>query len=153
MQRENFTCQCCGDKDSTLNVHHTYYEKGAMPWEYPSESLRCFCEICHELAQEQMTTMRRLIGTLPDEEIDRVIGFIKGILINRNRGKKYTFSDGLEADGIGRLWGLSGDTVCIYSGGIGDDDRSWVDSEDLFHAIREQAEIDAIQQEAGNSNA
>lgn len=27
MERDEFACRDCGDKESTLNVHHTYYEE------------------------------------------------------------------------------------------------------------------------------
>ena len=31
-----------------LNVHHTYYQNGLLPWEYPEKSLLTYCQICHE---------------------------------------------------------------------------------------------------------
>lgn len=31
-----------------LEVHHTYYEKGLKPWEYPDDSLKTLCWICHK---------------------------------------------------------------------------------------------------------
>lgn len=47
MQRDNFQCQACCDDKETLHVHHSYYEKGKEPWEYPDDSMRCLCEVCH----------------------------------------------------------------------------------------------------------
>ncbi|MFM2049090.1 MAG: hypothetical protein RI955_1638 [Bacteroidota bacterium] len=32
----------------SLHVHHTYYQNGLMPWEYPNDSLLSVCWICHE---------------------------------------------------------------------------------------------------------
>jgi hypothetical protein len=46
MQRDNFTCTLCGDKESFLNVHHMAYS--GMPWEIPNESLITTCEFCHK---------------------------------------------------------------------------------------------------------
>ncbi len=46
--REKFTCESCGDKESTLCVHHDIYIKGLEPWEYDDVCLRCFCESCHQ---------------------------------------------------------------------------------------------------------
>lgn len=43
-----FKCEDCKDDDETLTVHHSYYEKGKEPWEYPDESLHCLCSGCHE---------------------------------------------------------------------------------------------------------
>ncbi len=48
MERDNYTCRRCEATDKTLNVHHTYYEKGLMPWQYPNGSLYTFCEDCHK---------------------------------------------------------------------------------------------------------
>lgn len=48
MERDEFTCRCCDDNESTLNVHHAYYVKGRDPWEYPCFSLTTLCKNCHE---------------------------------------------------------------------------------------------------------
>lgn len=47
MQRDNFTCQECGDDTHTLHVHHTKYV-GGNPWDTPSEFLVTICEACHK---------------------------------------------------------------------------------------------------------
>lgn len=48
LDRSNFACELCGDKESTLHVHHKAYKKGAEPWEYDSfDELQCLCENCH----------------------------------------------------------------------------------------------------------
>lgn len=31
-----------------LHIHHTYYQYGLYPWQYPSESLQTLCWNCHE---------------------------------------------------------------------------------------------------------
>lgn len=48
MQRDKFTCKLCKDTETTLNVHHKYYEQGKEPWEYPLSALVTLCEHCHE---------------------------------------------------------------------------------------------------------
>lgn len=47
MQRDKFTCKLCKDTETTLNVHHKYYEQGKEPWEYPMNALVTLCEHCH----------------------------------------------------------------------------------------------------------
>jgi 5-methylcytosine-specific restriction endonuclease McrA len=47
----DFTCEACGSKTETLQVHHGYYEKGRMPWGYDNESLLCLCDKCHKERQ------------------------------------------------------------------------------------------------------
>lgn len=31
-----------------LNVHHTYYQDGKLPWEYPDAALETYCSLCHK---------------------------------------------------------------------------------------------------------
>ena len=45
-KRDGYKCTACGS-DKDLQVHHTYYVKGAEPWWYPDESLLTLCEKCH----------------------------------------------------------------------------------------------------------
>jgi hypothetical protein len=69
MERENFTCQECGAKDKTLNVHHRYYRKGAMPWDYEDEVLQCLCEACHEARHEIMDKITRDLSRLSTQQL------------------------------------------------------------------------------------
>ena len=48
MEKDNFTCQICGDNESTLNVHHLHYEKGKKVHEYEPKHLITLCENCHK---------------------------------------------------------------------------------------------------------
>lgn len=44
-ERDQFTCQVCGDKDNSLQVHHKGYH--GEPWETPIGMLQTLCESCH----------------------------------------------------------------------------------------------------------
>lgn len=48
LQRDEWHCQICFDGESTLHVHHRYYERGKDPWDYPDRALVTLCESCHE---------------------------------------------------------------------------------------------------------
>jgi hypothetical protein len=48
LERDNFSCVECDEKDKTLHVHHQYYIKGNKIWDYPNESLITLCCDCHE---------------------------------------------------------------------------------------------------------
>ena len=47
-----WNCQCCGDGESTLHVHHKQYFKGREPWEYDIDQLTVLCEDCHQNIHE-----------------------------------------------------------------------------------------------------
>jgi hypothetical protein len=46
-ERDNFTCTLCGDKLTTLHVHHREYLGYADPWEYTLDILTTHCSHCH----------------------------------------------------------------------------------------------------------
>lgn len=48
MEKDNFTCQICGDKETTLNVHHLHYKQGNLIHEYDDKCLITLCENCHK---------------------------------------------------------------------------------------------------------
>lgn len=48
MSAVDFSCEMCGDCESTLNVHHKQYFKGREPWEYDIGQLVTLCESCHK---------------------------------------------------------------------------------------------------------
>ena len=58
MGRDGFACKHCGDKTTTLNVHHEYYERGRDPWDYPMSALETVCEPCHK-AEHGIVTEKR----------------------------------------------------------------------------------------------
>lgn len=49
-KRDNVTCQHCGSKENSLNVHHIAYS--GDPWEAPNELLITLCQDCHQVEQE-----------------------------------------------------------------------------------------------------
>ena len=40
-------CECCGGTD-VLQIHHTFYIGGKMPWEYDINDMRVLCRTCHQ---------------------------------------------------------------------------------------------------------
>jgi 5-methylcytosine-specific restriction endonuclease McrA len=64
MQRDDFQCTCCGDRDSEIHVHHSYYEFGKEVWEYDNETLSTLCSSCHyqhTLSQKRIKELMRTI--------------------------------------------------------------------------------------------
>ena len=48
LERDNWSCQRCGDDESMLVVHHKRYFPKKEPWEYENNILITLCEDCHE---------------------------------------------------------------------------------------------------------
>lgn len=47
MDRDDWTCQSCGDKETNLNIHHKKYN--GAPWEAKDDDLITICSHCHFL--------------------------------------------------------------------------------------------------------
>ena len=61
MQRAGFACERCGDKETTLNVHHKNYKRDHAPWEYELSNFVCLCRPCHEEIHEQKVLINDLL--------------------------------------------------------------------------------------------
>ncbi len=48
LERDNWKCMACGEKDRTLHVHHIFYLPRKEPWDIPNGLLITFCEDCHK---------------------------------------------------------------------------------------------------------
>lgn len=79
LSRDNFTCQLCGSKDKTLQVHHFYYIHGRKVWEYDSSNFITFCDQCHKHEEDSLKKCTSvLIQTF------KLIGFASGDFENLN---------------------------------------------------------------------
>lgn len=47
-ERDDFACRCCGEDTLELHAHHSFYEAGRDPWDYPLDSIITYCHNCHE---------------------------------------------------------------------------------------------------------
>lgn len=47
LERDDYNCVYCGSNES-LNVHHQYYIKGNLAWNYPNTALITLCNKCHK---------------------------------------------------------------------------------------------------------
>ncbi len=86
MERDDFTCRHCGEKDKTLVVHHGYYEFKKEPWEYENGSLLTLCGACHDSAEILRCDGKKVFGfltNLRDSEI--AIGFMRGLELKASK--------------------------------------------------------------------
>lgn len=110
-ERANYECEWCGDKESQLDVHHSYYEKDADPWDYPDESLHCLCKKCHKEQQELKREINRQFGKLGLGNMQGVLGFLQGLEMSDWPMVETKLLSREHAEGIGMAFGLSEDSV------------------------------------------
>ncbi len=65
LNRAGWECEMCGDKESTLHVHHKQYFKGREPWEYDDEQLSVLCECCHAAQHEGVDLLLDVASRVP----------------------------------------------------------------------------------------
>lgn len=80
MKAAGFECENCGDKDSTLNVHHRRYVKGRMVWEYDRPDLVCLCEQCHQEEHEERALLDLLLVAGGRTAVQSAVGLLGGWL-------------------------------------------------------------------------
>jgi hypothetical protein len=78
LQRSDFSCEECEDKERTLHVHHKVYRKGVMPWEYTDGELQVLCERCHEDKTRLLNAIKRGTGGMTREMLSHVLGYCLG---------------------------------------------------------------------------
>ncbi len=67
LERDEWSCQICGDSTSTLHVHHRRYLRGKDPWDYDDALLTTLCEECHEYETDRWPdTAQDLIEALKE---------------------------------------------------------------------------------------
>lgn len=58
LERDGWGCKSCGDKSSTLHVHHRNYLQGKKPWEYEDHWLVTLCINCHKEEESELPTLK-----------------------------------------------------------------------------------------------
>lgn len=100
MERDGFKCVCCGDAETTLNVHHKTYLKGRLAWEYDDDNFETVCEPCHAENHREKERLARVIAHYPST----CTGVIADLLVGF--GREYMPSDErMETPGD---WALAG---------------------------------------------
>jgi hypothetical protein len=80
LERDNYMCVNCMDEESQLHVHHGYYSKDKMLWEYKDFTLHTLCGTCHENAHKDLNHIKYLIGSLRIESYEYLINILENTL-------------------------------------------------------------------------
>jgi hypothetical protein len=79
LERDQWTCQLCNEKEVTLHVHHLKYK--SSPWDVSNDDLVTYCKHCHALIEflkrEYKGNMMKYIIKEPPVFIDKPLYYIK----------------------------------------------------------------------------
>lgn len=130
MEGADFACQRCGDKESTLNVHHRHYIKGRKIWEYSDDELQCLCESCHENLHSIQDAMKEVMVNFDPGEVFNVLqGWLAGY-----EGTEEERLEAYRGQGALQRQVLVGLIVSELSAPIDHDDSRWLDAIRLMEA-------------------
>lgn len=88
LNRADFSCETCGDTESTLNVHHKIYRRGAKPWEYTDAELTALCEPCHLEHHSARDRLNVELAGMDTSMLERVLGYAMALRLDAE-----TFND------------------------------------------------------------
>lgn len=54
-------CEGCGETQARLDVHHHFYERGRLPWQYERTELAVLCRQCHRDIHGALGSFRRFV--------------------------------------------------------------------------------------------
>lgn len=101
LERADWRCEGCGTRDVNLQIHHGYYERGLMPWEYPAEALYCLCDDCHERAEAQKAEAYRELGLIPPWHQAHAVALLRDLQRLLAEGASKELLEGLAVERAG----------------------------------------------------
>lgn len=107
LNRDNFTCDYCGDKESTLHVHHITYH--GEPWEADDSMLQTVCKDCHVILEHIK------------KDRGNCFYYVKGIKVKSTFGELINMVTILSSDTLGQcvfIWPYKNEKLYSWSGYI-----------------------------------
>lgn len=77
LELHNFQCQKCRSKDEELHVHHPFYKRWAMIWEYDKKELECLCHKCHKDGHEIDEQIKKELAICINKPL--ILAYIMGL--------------------------------------------------------------------------
>lgn len=79
LERDNYKCRECGRSDLKLHIHHGYYKKGVMAWDYDNKYLHTLCEKCHKDYHYFLDKLMELSGEMLPSAIQYLYKILESI--------------------------------------------------------------------------
>jgi 5-methylcytosine-specific restriction endonuclease McrA len=95
LNRDNFKCTLCGDKETELHVHHEEYS--GDPWEAPVDKLKTLCKHCHKVVEYHKSIGAPILSQKYLRPNDRIL--VETVFLN-NDGSVFISVDIIDDEGI-----------------------------------------------------
>ena len=80
LELNEFKCSECSNETEELNVHHPFYKRGAMIWDYEAEELQCLCKTCHAKNHVVDEEIKKALSFLPSPAKMSALGYINAMI-------------------------------------------------------------------------
>lgn len=80
LEFHNFQCQECRAKEEELHVHHPFYKRGAMIWDYDKTELDCLCHKCHKDAHSWDERFKKKLALAPLNHKRQALAYLETLL-------------------------------------------------------------------------
>jgi hypothetical protein len=80
LARDEYSCKCCCDTETELNVHHRKYIKGKKIWDYDNKYLVTLCNNCHKEVHLTKERINNVICDIPELYLDNFYDVLPSIV-------------------------------------------------------------------------
>lgn len=113
-EARGWKCERCeASGNDQLHIHHRFYSRSLMAWEYPPWGYQALCAACHEAVQAKLESIHESVAVALDYGIqeDHLLGYIHGSVMRSHP----TFHKKSTSWTTSYLQGLS-DALCVPMG-------------------------------------
>lgn len=92
LERDEYKCRECGSSDRKLHIHHGYYKKNTMAWDYDNLYLHTLCDKCHENYHFFLDGFMKLSGEMLPSVMEYIFKMLQCIK-SKSIGEWYDIGD------------------------------------------------------------
>lgn len=121
LERADFSCERCEEREKPLHVHHRRYAKSGKPWDVEASDLEALCETCHQRATALNAELKAAVAVLDEWDLEQLVGYAQGLAVRAAPAlSKVTVRNAEHADGVAAAWGLNTESLieALPAGGV-----------------------------------
>lgn len=93
LERDNWSCELCQDKETTLHIHHFCYRTSGNPWESELDELITYCKHCHAFVEINNYKIGHPYKVIKVKITEDIVGLAVFYLCNHDLFNLYYYSE------------------------------------------------------------
>ena len=83
LERDEYTCQNCGETENELHVHHLFYLRNLKIYEYPDKFYITLCKDCHEKIHDETEMLyKEIVNHLHEISVNYIESYLKALKVS-----------------------------------------------------------------------